>query len=52
MVQVLLKRLPHNPKERITLHKFIYDQLYNGKLVKRYDHASTYECQLIHKPDS
>jgi hypothetical protein len=46
------KKLTSHPKEGTTLLKFIYGQLYNGKLAKRYGHASTDECSLCHKPDS
>ena len=44
--------LTSHPKEGATLLKFIYGQIYNGKLAKRYGHASTDECPLCHKPDS
>ena len=41
--QSIHKRLNSVPKEGITLLKFMYGQLYNGKLAKRYEHAPTYE---------
>ncbi|MFN9900797.1 MAG: hypothetical protein ACK55Z_18850, partial [bacterium] len=45
-------RLRENPREGSTLLKFIYGQLYNGKLAKLYGHATTDECPLCHLPDS
>jgi hypothetical protein len=45
-------RLTANAWEGSTLLKFIYGQLYNGKLAKRYGHTPTDECPLCHKPDS
>ncbi len=45
-------RLRTNPKEGTTLLKFIYGQLYNGKIAKRYGHAPTDECPLCRRPDS
>ncbi len=45
-------RFTSNPKEGTIFLKFIYDQLYNGKLVQRYGHAPSDECPLCHKPDS
>ena len=45
-------RLTANAWEGSTLLKFIYGQLYNGKLAKRYGHAPTDECPFCHKPDS
>ena len=45
-------RLTANAWEDATLLKFIYDQLYNVKLTKRYGHAPTDEYSLCHKPDS
>ena len=35
-----------------SLFKFIYEELYNGKLAMRYGHALTNECPLCHMPDS
>ena len=46
------KKLISNSAEGTTLIKFLYGQLYNGKLAKRYGHAPTDECPLCHKPDS
>ena len=46
------RRPTANAWEGTALLKFIYDQLYNGKFGKRYDHAPTNECPLCHKPDS
>jgi hypothetical protein len=48
----LHKRLRESPKEGTILLKFLYGQLYNGRLVKRYGHAPTDECPLCHRPDS
>jgi predicted outer membrane repeat protein len=42
----------HQPKEGTTLLKFVYGQLYNVKIAKRYGHAPTDECLLCHRPDS
>jgi hypothetical protein len=51
--QVLHKKLTHSPREGTTFLKFLYGQLYNGKLALRYGHApATDECPLCHKPDS
>ena len=46
------KKLNSTPKEGTALLKFIYGQLYNGKIAMRYGHAPTDECPLCHKPDS
>ena len=46
------RRLKAHAWESTTLIKFIYGQLYNGKLAKRYGHATAVECPLCHKPDS
>ncbi len=35
-----------------SLLKYVYGQLYNGKLAHRYGHAPTDECPLCHRPDS
>ncbi len=40
------KKLTSHPKEGTTLLKFIYGQLYNGKLAKKYGHAPTDKCPL------
>ena len=45
-------RLRENPREGSTLLKFVYGQLYNGKLAKLYGHAPTDECPLCHLLDS
>jgi hypothetical protein len=41
--QALHKKLTHSPWEGISLVKFIYGQLYNGKIDMRYGHALTDE---------
>ncbi len=46
------RRLKANAWEGSTLLKFLYGQLYNDKLAKRYGHAPNNECPLCHKPDS
>ena len=43
------KRLNSVPKEGITLLEFMYGQLYNGKLAKRYGQAPTDEGPICHK---
>jgi len=50
--QALHKKLTHSPWVGTTLLKFIYGQLYDGKLALRYGHAPTDECMLCHIPDS
>ena len=50
--EALHKRLNSNPKEGTTLLKFVYGQLYNGKIAKRFGHTPTDDCPLCHKPDS
>ena len=50
--RALHKKLTYRPWEGTSLLKFVYGQLYNGKLAKRYGHAPTDECPLCHKPDS
>ena len=50
--KALHTRLRDNPKEGTNLLKFIYGQLYNGKLDKLYGHAPTDECPLCHLQDS
>ena len=50
--QTIYKRLNPVPKEGTTLLKFMYGQLYNGKLAKRYGHTPTDDCPLCPKPDS
>jgi hypothetical protein len=45
-------RLRTNPKEGTTLLKFVYGQLYNNKIAKRYGHAPTDDCPLCGRPDS
>ena len=50
--QAIHKKLNSNPKEVATLLKFIYGQLYNGKIARRYGHAPTDECPRCHWPDS
>ena len=46
------RKLTTNATEGTTLIKFLYGQLYNGKLAKRYGHAPTDERPLCHMPDS
>ena len=41
-----------SPKEGITILKFLYDQLYNGKLAYRYKLAPIDACPLCGLPDS
>ena len=41
-----------SPKEGITILKFLYGQLYNGKLAHRYKQAPTDACPLCGMPDS
>ena len=48
----LHKRLTQIPWEGTSLLKFVYGQLYNGKLALRYGHAIIYECPLCHMTDS
>jgi ribonuclease HI len=50
--KALHTRLRENPKEGTNLLKFMYGQLYNGKLAKLYGHTPTDECPLCHLPDS
>ena len=50
--QALHKKLLHSPWEGTILLKFMYGQLYNGKLAMRCGHAPTDECPLCHMPDS
>ncbi len=45
-------RLRDTPKESITLLKFMYGQLYNDKLAKRYGHVPTDDCPICHHPNS
>jgi hypothetical protein len=45
-------RLRENSKEGTNLLKFSHGHLYNGKLAKRYGHATTDESLLCHRPDS
>ena len=52
MGRAIHKKLKCTSKEGTTLLKFIYGQLYNGKIAMRYGHAPTDECPLCHKPDS
>jgi hypothetical protein len=44
--QALHKKLAHSPWEGIILLKFIYGQMYNGKLAMRYGHALIDEYPL------
>ncbi len=45
-------RLRENPDECTILRKFIYGQLYNGKLAHHYGRAPKDECPLCHRPGS
>ncbi len=46
------KNLNTTPMEGTNIRKFIYGQLYNGKIAMRYGHAPTDECPLCRRPDS
>jgi len=46
------RRLVASAWEGSTRLKFLYGQLYNGKLAKRYGNAPIDDCPLCHKPDS
>jgi len=50
--QALHKEHTQIPWEGTSLLKFIYGQLYIGKLTMRYGQALTDECPLCHMPDS
>ena len=50
--QALHKKFNYHSWEGTTLLKFIYGQLYNGKLAKRYGHTQSDLCPLCQKPDS
>jgi hypothetical protein len=50
--QSLHKKLACSPWEGTSLPKFIYGQLYNGKLAMRYGHAPSDNIPLCHMPDS
>ena len=50
--QAIHHRLTVNAWEGTTLLKFLYGQLYNGKLAKRYGHTPIDACPLCHIPDS
>jgi hypothetical protein len=50
--QVLHKKLTRSPWKGTALLKFIYGQLYKGKLAMRYGHAPTDEFPLCHMLDS
>jgi hypothetical protein len=50
--KAIYSRLLSSHWEGTTLLNFVYCQLYNGNLAKRYGHAPTHECPLCHKPDS
>jgi len=52
VIQALHKKLTHSPWKGTSLLKFIYKQLYNGKLAMRYGHALIDECPRCHMPDS
>ncbi len=42
----------NSPRDGITILKFIYGQLYNGKIAYRFKHAPTDACPLCGLPDS
>ncbi len=44
--RALHKKLTYSGWEGTSLLKFIYGQLYNGKLAKRYGHDQTDECPI------
>ena len=48
----LHSHIRNSPSEGITILKFIYGQLYNGKLAYRYGLAPTDACPLCGLPDS
>ena len=48
----LHSRIRNSPTEGITILKFLYGQLYNGKLAHRYGLAPTDACPLCGMPDS
>ncbi len=50
--RAIFRKLNSQHREGISLLKFIYGQLYNGKLAQRYGHTPTDICPLCHKPDS
>jgi hypothetical protein len=50
--QSLHKRLTHSPLEGTSLLKFVYRQIYKGKLALRYGDARRDECPLCHMPDA
>ena len=45
-------RIRSSPREGITILKFLYGQLYNGKIAYRYGLATTDACPLCGLPDS
>jgi hypothetical protein len=49
--KAIYRRLTANAWEGTTLLKFIYGQLYNDKLAKRYGHAHADECPICHNPN-
>ncbi len=49
--QALHKKLTHSHWEGTLLLKFLYGQLYNGKLAMRHGHALANECPLCKMPD-
>jgi hypothetical protein len=48
----LHSRIRNSPSKGITILKFLYGQLYNGKLASRYGLAPTDACPLCGLPDS
>ncbi len=50
--RAIYRKLTSQSKEGTTRFKFIYGQLYNGKLAQGHGHAVTDDCPLCHKPDS
>ena len=48
----ITKRRRDSPKQATLLLKFLWGQLYNGKLAHRYGHQNTSACRLCGAPDS
>ncbi len=52
MGRAIFRKLTSQLREGTSLLKFMYGQMYNGKLAHRYGHTPTDICLLCHKPDS